>query len=100
MPTERTVSEGRDLDVTDREIDEAVARCVAAAVYCEGRGRVTRASAASEIHGAAASIRALGLTWATIRDRIVRPVEAELTARYGPKDGVRLARKFVAEFEA
>lgn len=84
---------------TNREIEDLITRCVAAMVYLDGRG-IAKAVAVTEIHDAAASVGTWGMTGPRIRERLLRPVEAELIARYGLAEGGRLNQEFLLAFEA
>jgi hypothetical protein len=85
---------------TVHEIEEQVARSVAAMAYLDHGNGIASAVAVNEIHDVAASVGAWDLTAPRVRERFLRPVEAELIARYGPREGARLNREFLREFEA
>ncbi len=91
-------NESREL--TEREVEEVIARCVSAAIYLEGCEPTARAEAVSDIHDVARIVGAWGVPWARIRERLLRPVEAELVSRYGPVTGPERNRTFLEEFEA
>lgn len=82
---------------TDREVQETIARVVAGLVYYVNCGKTpeTKAAMATE----ARAVAALVAGWGLPDDRVVRPVRAELVARYGPEAGAGLHTEFVKAFE-
>lgn len=82
---------------TEREIQETVARCVAGLVFYVNSGKTpkTKAMMVAEARAVAALVAGWGLS----DDRILRPVEAELVARYGPETRAGLHAEFVKAFK-
>ena len=85
-----------------RLIEETVARCVSIMVYYLGSGRSTqsRGVMTNEVQSIARWATGLGLSSQAIHERIVRPVKAELIARYGSEVGERLYNEFLRVFES
>jgi septal ring factor EnvC (AmiA/AmiB activator) len=85
----------------DRQLQEAVARCVSAVVFYHTSERTRESSArmASEIRATAKQASAMGLPAGEADGRIARPVEGELMARYGHEVGPRAVAEFIAAFE-
>lgn len=81
---------------TERQLQEAVARCVSLAVYYRNAPRSPKARAmmAEEVHAVAGWVKQLGLKG----ERILPPLEAELLARYGPEEGARIRSEFAKAF--
>ena len=86
---------------TERQVEEAVARCVATMVlyHNEGRTRSSTLAMKAEVRATAAHVSGLGVTGAQSGERVFLPVEAELIARYGPEAGRRLHREFVRAYD-
>ena len=87
--------------MTDRQFQEIVARCVSTMVYyhnCE-RSRRNDAQLIAEVQDIAGTVKELVANAAEVSARIVRPVDAELTTRYGPEAGTRLFQRFVEAFD-
>jgi hypothetical protein len=86
---------------TERQVQETIARCVSAMVYYHNRGRYRENEdrMIAEVQLAAGFVEELGLSRVGADRRIIRPVEAELIARYGYEVGPRLAAQFVGAFE-
>jgi hypothetical protein len=74
---------------TERQIQEMIARCVSIAVFYHNGEMTpkTRASRASEFRTVAAELKRWGLSRGAMEGRILRPLEAELIARYGTEAG-------------
>lgn len=87
--------------VTDRQIQETVARCVSTMVYyhnCE-RSRKAVEQMTVEIQLIAGFVGESGFNVAEINSRIFRPVEVELIVRYGHEVGPRMLAEFIEAFE-
>jgi hypothetical protein len=86
---------------TEREVQEAIARCVSSMVlYHNGkRSRETTTAMVAEVQAAAGWVSAQGWEIGETDERILRPVEGELLARYGHELGVRLTTEFLKAFE-
>lgn len=85
---------------TERQIQETIARCVGITVFYHN-GAITanvRAMRALEYKTVAGRVKELGLSHEATEERILRPVEAELIARYGPEEGRRLNVEFLKAF--
>jgi hypothetical protein len=84
--------------VTGRQVDEMVARCVSCLVYYRNIGETpeTRSQRGAEVRAIATWARGVGLK----EEVFLRPVEAELIARYGPEVGTRLAGEVARAFKA
>ena len=81
---------------SERDVQEVVAHCVGIVVYYENITSTakTRASRLSEIRAMGSRARDLGLG----EDRILREVEVELLARYGPEVGSGINGEFARAF--
>jgi hypothetical protein len=88
--------------VSDRQIHETVARCISAMVFYHNSERSPMAVELMviEIRAIAGSVEELGLGVAEVDAQILRPVEAELIARYGHEDGPRMLGQFIDAFES
>jgi hypothetical protein len=86
--------------VTDRQIEELVARCVATLVYYQNlpQNRHALILLKAELRATASGVAELGLGAPQVAQRLLRPVEAELVSRYGPEHGGLLAAEFVRAF--
>ena len=86
---------------TEREIQETLARCVSIMVfYHQGnRSNNSRDLMVAEVQTLAAWVGDLGLDDGVVTDHILRPMETEMLARYGPEVGPRLAAAFRGAFE-
>jgi hypothetical protein len=86
---------------TERQIQETIARCVSIAVFYQSGEMTTKARAlmAAEFQAVAAGANGSGLSGKIAEDRILRPVEAELVARYGPEAGRSLHAEVVRGFK-
>ena len=87
--------------MTDRQFQEIVARCVSTMVYhhnCE-RSHRNDAQLIAEVQDIAGSVKEEVTDATEVTARIVRPVDAELTARYGPEAGTRLFQRFIEAFD-
>ena len=87
--------------VTDRSIQEAIARCVSAMTGYQN-SELSGASSdlmAAEIQMVVAWAEEMGLTEMGIDRLILRPVEAELIARFGDEEGPRLLDEFLDVFD-
>ena len=86
---------------TDREFHEMVARCVSIMVSYHGAGRTrqTTAEMVREVHAIAREVMGLGHRAEEVIERVLRPTEAELLARYGHEAGVRFHAAFLDAFE-
>ena len=85
---------------TERQVQEAVARCVATMVlyHNEKRTRHTTIMMTAEVRATAAGVSELDLGHDQADKRVIRPVEGELVARYGPDTGRKLYNDFVKAF--
>src|SRR4051812_6723624 len=84
---------------TERQIQETVARCVAAMVYFNNAERTQgeRDLMAAEVQLASAWVLQAGS--GEVRERVLAPVEGELFARYGHEVGPRLNGLFLTTFD-
>src|SRR5262245_4982190 len=91
-----TEPEGGPKMVPDRQVQETIARCVGIIVYHRNGETTAKAKAlmVAEVQAVAASVHEMG--WEP--GRIVRGVEVELVARYGPQVGARVHDEFVRAF--
>ena len=85
----------------DSEIQEAIARCVSILVcyHNADRSRHTTLTMIAEARAVAAWTRELSLGPGETDERILRPLEAEMIARYGHELGSRLNHEFLKAFE-
>jgi hypothetical protein len=86
--------------ISEREVSEQLARCVATMVYCQADGWSW-----SGVQFLAEETRSL-LAWASrgsegidLTERIVRPLEGELSGRFGRDVGRKLHREFLRALE-
>jgi hypothetical protein len=82
---------------TERQVQETIARCVSIAVYyhnCEMTAKM-----AVEFRAVAHEVKGWGSTPKDTEERILRPVEAELIARYGTEAGRRLHAEVLKGFK-
>src|SRR6476660_9669452 len=77
---------------TERQVQELVARCVSIAVFYHNGEKAAKAKEmmAAEIRAVARQVGEMGLGPERLDEQFLRPVEAELSARYGPQAGARL----------
>lgn len=87
--------------LTERQIQETVATCVALGVYYHSGRRTAKAKAlmVTEMRAVARRVRESGLGGKDTDERILRPVEAGLIVRYGPEAGRRLYVEVAEAFE-
>jgi hypothetical protein len=85
----------------ERQVRETVARCVSIIVYYHNCGRAPKTTTAmiADVRAVADLVARLELGTDEIDELILRPVEAELRARYGHELGFRLNNEFVGAFE-
>jgi hypothetical protein len=86
---------------TERQVQETIARCVALMVFhhnCE-RSQEARDRMIAEVQIIAGFVEELGFSRSGVDWRIMRPIEAELLARYGHEVGPRLFAMFADAFE-
>jgi hypothetical protein len=88
--------------MTDRQIQEIVARCVSTLVFYHNseRSREADEQMAAEVQVIAGFVKELGLDVADVDKRIIRPVEFELIDRYGHEVTPRLFGEFIGAFES
>jgi hypothetical protein len=86
--------------VTERQVEETVARCVSCMVFYvnSGKTRQSKGLMTAEIQAAARLVAQWGLIGKTAEDSFLRPVDAELVARYGLVDGRKLSGEFAEAF--
>lgn len=86
--------------MTERQLQETIARCVSIAVYYHGSERTGWESdrMTSEVRATALSLGEMGLTATEARVQVVGQVERELIERFGPIAGAKLARTFAEAF--
>jgi len=86
---------------TERQIQETVARCVGIMVSFHNAARTPQAQElmTAEIRIMADSVAEWSMGVAEVDGLILRPVEAELHARYGLELGPRLNRLFLEAFD-
>jgi hypothetical protein len=92
------ITDGRGFQmIPERQVEKTVARCVAGMVFYHNGGKTTRTQAllAAEVRAVAGLVSGWGVTG----ERILRPVRAELVARYGAEAGGRLNAEFVKAFK-
>jgi hypothetical protein len=82
--------------VPDRQVQETIARCVGIVVYHRNGDKTvkTKAPMVAEVQAVAARVTEMGVE----QGRILRGVEAELVARYGPLVAARVHAEFVKAF--
>ena len=85
---------------TEREIQETIARCVGIMVfYVNSREtRPAKGLMIAEVRAVAGLVKRWGLSGQATADSVLRPVEAELLARYGREAAGRLNAEFVEAF--
>ena len=88
--------------LNEGEVRETIARCVSIIVYYHNCGRTQQTTTAmvDDIQVVAGLVAGQELGIRQIDERILRPVEAELLARYGHELGFRLNKEFVEAFDA
>ena len=86
---------------TERQVQEMIARCVGIAVFYRNGELTTKTKAlmAAEFRTAAGRIDELGMGRKAVEENVLRPMEAELIARYGPEEGRRSSAEFLKAFE-
>lgn len=86
--------------VTERQTLETVARCVSTMVFYHNGDRTgaDREPMSSEVRLIAGFVAEWDLDADETEGLIIRPVEAELIARYGREIGPRLVREFADAF--
>jgi hypothetical protein len=84
--------------VTERQIAETIARCVAEMVFFYNSEKTsgTRAQMVAGVRTVAGRVSGWGLSDA----RILRPVADELLVRYGPEAGGRLYAEFANAYRS
>ena len=85
---------------TERQLQEMVARCVATMVYYHNspKTRHTDTLMNAEVQAHAAWVSGLNLGARRTDEGILRPVEAELIARYGEAAGHKCFNEFAKAF--
>src|SRR4051794_22327232 len=85
VPSRRRTGVGGRM-ATERQVQEAVARCVSGLVFYANSGRTRRDKGvmADEARAAARLAASWGLSGRAAEDSFLGPVEAEMVARYGP----------------
>jgi hypothetical protein len=78
-----------------------VARCLSSMIRYHGGQRTPQSTLRmiAEVQALAARVGEMGLGPGEVVERVLRPVEAELTARYGCELGSRLSADFLKAFE-
>jgi len=86
---------------TENQVRETVAQCLDTMTryYSGQRTRQSTVLMIAEVQAHAAWVAEMGLEPCEVVDRVLRPVEAELTARYGCELGTRLNADFLKAFE-
>lgn len=85
---------------TQRQVEEVVARYVASAVFYVSSGETPGAKEviAADAAAVAKAVSRWGLSREAIEQAVLRPLEGELTARYGDGPGRSLTREFTGAF--
>jgi hypothetical protein len=88
--------------VTERQAQEIVARCISVLVAYHNGERTPEATAMMvvKVQAVAVWVDELGFSIGETDEHVLRPVEAELLARYGHEAGVRISREFLDAFES
>jgi hypothetical protein len=86
---------------TENHVRETVARCLSTMTRYHGGQRTPHSTLLmiAEVQAHAAWVTEMGLGPGEVVERVLRPVEAELTARYGCELGSRLNADFLKAFE-
>jgi hypothetical protein len=86
----------------ERQLLEAIARCVSIMVYYHNseRTRDSQARMAAEVRGVARQVAEMGVPVEEVDRRVGRPVELELMARYGHELGPRMVADFKTAYGA
>ncbi len=86
---------------TQRQIQEAIARCVSLLVFYHNGEKTTktRGLLAAEIRDVGESVRGLDFGDETSGEGILRLVECELRDRYGTEGGGRINAEFTRAFD-
>jgi hypothetical protein len=86
---------------TENQVREMVARCLSSMIRYHGGKRTPRSTLLmiAEVQALAARVGEMDLGSGEVVERVLRPVEAELTARYGCELGSRLSADFLKAFE-
>jgi hypothetical protein len=86
--------------VTERQVQETVARCVSSLDSYVNRGKTWQARGVldAEAQGIARLVTRWGLGRQAAGELLLRPLEAELVARHGPSVGLGLSREFTEAF--
>lgn len=86
--------------VSERQVQETVARCVSCMVFYvnSGKTRQAKGEMIAEAQAAARLVAQWGLGGRAAEDCFLRPFDAEIVARYGPADGRKLSRDFAEAF--
>jgi hypothetical protein len=81
---------------TERDIQEVIARCVAGIVYYRNSQKTPQLEEqmATDAASVAAWLQRSGLQAAEVDAQVLRPVEAEVIARFGRETGLRLSSAF------
>jgi hypothetical protein len=86
----------------ERQAREVIARCISILVAYHNGERTPDATAmmATKVQAVAIWVDELDLSVDETDEQVLRPVEAELLARYGHEAGVRISREFLDAFES
>jgi len=82
--------------VAERQIQELIARYVAIAVYYHNCGDTSKRAA--EFQAVAAEVKGWRFSRTETEERILGPVEAEISARYGGAEGRRIHAEVIKGF--
>lgn len=84
----------------ERQVQELVARCVSSLVFYVNSGQTRQAqdARAADARAAARLVTRWGMSDRDTAEALLRPVEAEMVARYGRAEGRRLSGEFAATF--
>ena len=87
---------------TERQVQETIARCISTMVFYHNseRSRKTEDRMIAEVQVIAGFVEELGFERGEAEERIIRPVELELIARYGYEVGPRMAVQFANAFQS
>jgi hypothetical protein len=86
----------------ERQAQEIIARCISILVAYHNGERTPEATAmmAAKVQAVAIWVDELDFSIGETDEQVLRPVEAELLARYGHEAGVRISREFLEAFES
>lgn len=86
--------------VSERQLQETIARCVSCMVFYvnSGKTRQAKREMIAEAQAAASLLAKWGLSGRAAEDSFLKPFEAEMVARYGPADSRKLSKDFVEAF--